>query len=289
MAATAATASHDDDQETIFASALSWFGHFDVQHTVDPLDGVYLHDRAFNPAPAASDWAGDAAEAAAVEPPVGTLRLTVAQLPDRSHVRLFAHFVWNSGLVLAALVDHGRVPVAGRTVIELGAGIAAPSLVAALRGAQRVVATDYPDPAILTNIGANADRNLPDPTARAKVEVRGHLWGSDDLAAEPARFDVVLLADVLWMPEQHAPLLQSCRRLVKPAAAGGRIFLSFGKHTGGEITDAFFALATSPAMGFQARCVNVYRYPTEWGDAKLDDYNETRRTVFTYELWHPNP
>ena len=344
----AAEARRTEDVEDIFHGALGWFGTFDVQHTVDPIDGVYAYERAWDPdlrtwrgasADADAETDTEAASNADVEakaeadaaalpsepssssarpssspaqpssspaqpsssptqplsspaqpllsgPPV--LKLTVAQLPDRTLVRLFAHFVWNAALVLASLVDHGCVAVRGRRVVELGAGTGVPSLVAALQGAEDVVATDYPAPAFLDNLAANVARNIADPAVRARVHVCGHAWGTDvaDLlarGARPGRFDTVLLADVLWLELPHADLLRSCRALVKPRAEGGRIYLAFSKHTGGAVTDSFFARAA--ADGFRVRQVHEYRFATEWGAAtRLDDYNESRRTVYTYEM-----
>ena len=287
-----------DADDAVLVDAARLYGHFDVQHGADPLEGVFTYDRAW-PIDLSSwkakgeDGDGGPADAA---PPEGQLRLTLAQLPDRALVRLFAHYVWNAALVLAALVDHGRVPVRGRRVIELGAGAGLPGVVAALRGAVDVVLTDYPAPYFLDNLTANIERNLPALAAGRHVHVLGHAWGTpvDALLAAgegTARFDAVLLADVLWMPDLHGALLDSCRRLVRPAAEGGRVWLAFGKHTGEHITDAFLALAASPAHGFTVQPLWEYKFATEWGgpETRLDAYNETRRTVYVYLLSHPDP
>jgi predicted nicotinamide N-methyase len=349
----------EEDQEAIFHDALRWFAPFDVQHTVDPFEGVYTYERTWDPdtaayapaqphtdpAPAAAAEAskGEAVAAAkAVESGPAQLRVTVATLADRTLVRLFAHFVWNAALVLTALVDHGAVRVRGRRVVELGAGAGLPSLAAALQGAAAVVVTDYPAPPFLDNLRANVARNLP-PGPRAAVTVLGHAFG-DPVApllaagsggarishadgaghlsaaarppalapeqwpqpgSEPAhmpaplgkraghdeeedddgRFDVVLLADVLWMESLHGPLLASCRALVRPAAQGGRVVLAYGEHTGAGIPHAFLDRAAGAEGGFRVRPVHRYRFPTEWGShTRLDNYNEARRTVYTYQL-----
>jgi len=47
-------------------------------------------------------------------------------------------------------------------VLDLGAGSGLTSIVAALMGAQRVFATDYPEDAILGNLRQNIEANLPE-------------------------------------------------------------------------------------------------------------------------------
>ena len=60
-------------------------------------------------------------------------------------------------------------------VLELGAGAALPSLVAAKSGARKVVVTDYPSPGIIEAIRKNVEHNL-DVDERARVEVLGLDW-----------------------------------------------------------------------------------------------------------------
>ena len=50
----------------------------------------------------------------------------------------FGHFVWPSALVLAELLQHIREQIRGRCVLELGAGVALPGLLAAKLGASKV-------------------------------------------------------------------------------------------------------------------------------------------------------
>ena len=60
------------------------------------------------------------------------------------------------------------------SVLELGAGAAVPSLVAALNGARIVVATDYPDRDLVANMEANAARNV----RTNNIHVRGYVCPS---------------------------------------------------------------------------------------------------------------
>eukprot|EP01045_Picozoa_sp_COSAG04_P017585 COSAG04_NODE_1565_length_6321_cov_5.077306_6_plen_178_part_00 len=119
------------------------------------------------------------------------------------------------------------------TLVELGAGLALPSIVAAKTaqasrrwvhggaGAALVVATDFPDEQLLANIAHNAALNLPPQLLDARFRVRGHLWGSDLsplLALTPQRqgFDIVVLADLVYKSSLHAELLRSMSGLLGP-------------------------------------------------------------------------
>jgi len=54
-----------------------------------------------------------------------------------------------------------HIQVVGDRILELGAGAAVPSMIAALRGASYVLITDYPDKELVENIKYNLSENLP--------------------------------------------------------------------------------------------------------------------------------
>jgi len=103
--------------------------------------------------------------------------------------------VWESALVLAEEVA-GMEP-GGRSLLELGCGLALPAIVASRRGF-RAVASDYEEDA-LEGVRFNADRN-----GAAALETVLLDWRRlpDDLAV----FDVVVAADVLY-EKHHAEAL----------------------------------------------------------------------------------
>src|SRR3954449_9303967 len=96
--------------------------------------------------------------------------------------------LWPSGVALARAVSARGV--GGLRVLELGCGLALPSIVAALGGAE-VLATDW-SPAAIELAAENAARN----GARLETQIVG--WADPAPLVERAPWDVVLASDVLY-------------------------------------------------------------------------------------------
>lgn len=109
--------------------------------------------------------------------------------------------LWPSALALARVVS--ETPLEGKRVIELGCGLALPSIVAALGGAD-VLATDW-SPDALVFAARNAQLN------GAALEVARLAWAKPELP--DGRFDLVLAADVLYERRNVAELLALLPRL----------------------------------------------------------------------------
>src|SRR4051794_14354996 len=128
-----------------------------------------------------------------------------AELPDDGPVEWaplvpYWSVLWRSGVALAREV--AEADLRGRSVIELGCGLALPSLVAARNGAD-VLATDE-DPEALDLVERNARENgLGVRTARVD-------WSS---AGALGPFDLVLASDVLYERPSVAVLLGLLPRL----------------------------------------------------------------------------
>jgi predicted nicotinamide N-methyase len=115
--------------------------------------------------------------------------------------------LWRSGVRLARELD--GMPLRGLRVVELGCGLAVPSIVAARAGAS-VLATDS-DPEALELVERNARSNgVRVKTATADWANPGELLGA-------APFDVVLAADVLYERPSVAQLLSLLPRLAPEA------------------------------------------------------------------------
>jgi predicted nicotinamide N-methyase len=118
--------------------------------------------------------------------------------------------LWPSGVALARAV--AGLDLAGKRVVELGAGLGLPSLAAALAGAD-VLATDWAEDAVAL-LRENAARNA----LRLRVErVR---WDEPEPLLAEAPWDVVLGADLLYERRNADKLLELLPRL------GGEVLLA---------------------------------------------------------------
>lgn len=188
-----------------------------------------------------------------LSPRFGDITLQLADPQGDDNRKLFSHFLWNSGLQLAEFIEgDGDWDVRGKKVLELGAGTGLSGIVAARAGAQEVIITDYPAPEVLANIKTNVTKNVPTakPTtetgAPTSCSVHGHEWGelseSDSFVQEhKGSFDIILVADCLWMPWQHENLMKSISWFLKPT---GKAWVVAGFHTGRAKMSNFFIAET---------------------------------------------
>jgi predicted nicotinamide N-methyase len=135
-----------------------------------------------------------------------------AELPDAGAVEWapiapYWAVLWRSGVALAREV--ATMPLDGLRVVELGCGLALPSLAAARAGAT-VLATDT-DPEALALVTRNASLN------GVSVETLRLDWSEPDALFRAAPFDLLLAADVLYERHSVAPLLTLLPRLAPEA------------------------------------------------------------------------
>lgn len=141
-----------------------------------------------------------------------------------------AHIVWNGSKMISDFFEDDPSRVRGRTVLELGAASGLPCLVAAILGARKVVMTDYPDPDIVSVMQKNIDAcdETVDPRGRiaTAVDAVGFVWGADsepllarlDQEKGGERFDVLILADLLFRHSEHGALVKTIRETLRRAA-----------------------------------------------------------------------
>jgi predicted nicotinamide N-methyase len=151
-----------------------------------------------------------------IDLPSGALHLLqpeeAAELPDAGPVEWapvapYWSVLWRSGVALAGELDGEQLR--GRRVVELGCGLAVPSIAAARAGAA-VLATDACDEAL-----ALAERN-----ARAngvRIETAAVDWAEPGELVGRGPFDLVLAADVLYERAAVATLLSLLPRLATEA------------------------------------------------------------------------
>jgi predicted nicotinamide N-methyase len=151
-----------------------------------------------------------------IELPSGELRVLqpaeAAEIPDDHQVEWaplapYWSVLWRSGVALARELDGEELR--GLRVVELGCGLAVPSIAAARAGAE-VLATDG-DIDALGLVERNAEAN------DVRVETAAVDWGDPDELVERGPFDLVLATDVLYERPGVAMLLELLPRLASVA------------------------------------------------------------------------
>lgn len=160
----------------------------------------------------------------------GELRLLqpreAAELPDEGDtewapVTPYWSVLWRSGVVLADALD--GVELEGRRVVELGCGLAAPSLAAARAGATVLATDDAPE--ALELAARNAEAN------GLSIETERIDWTRPQQLVDRGPFDLVLAADILYERSSVGALLTLLPRLAPqvwlaaPARSAGEAFL----------------------------------------------------------------
>lgn len=175
---------------------------------------------------------------------------------------LWGHLLWNAGKLTTDYLDeHRDTLIAGKTVLELGAAAALPSLVAAF-SAKKVTITDYPDPELITNIEYNVHNGGLGTEIEQKIKVLGYIWGNDvtelldAISDDPARqeavngsaeghvhniertaistpptdaqkYDVIILSDLIFNHSEHKKLIASMDKTLK---SDGKALVVFSPH-----------------------------------------------------------
>ncbi|KAJ1462082.1 putative methyltransferase-domain-containing protein [Pelagophyceae sp. CCMP2097] len=191
---------------------------------------------------------------------------------------------WAAGAPPAGAA-HG---LAGKRVVELGAGLGLPGLAFFRRGAS-VVLTDAPTPASLCCLAANARRALAAPRARrgASVAVRRLAWGAPTLAL--GRFDVVVACDCVYNPIAHSALLQSILDLLSES---GVAIVAFALHGNAKDADvlSFFDAASAVANVFEAGAHQMRLSESMAAQGMVrDDADGRKRAFVRVFLLRPRP
>ena len=162
-------------------------------------------------------------------------------------------------------------------MIEMGAGAALPAIVSALAGAKLVLATDYDSKPIVENMYKNVSENLD---GNSNIKCLGVTWGVTPRekilqASNNNAFDCILLADTLWLGDQHVALLDTLNEVLNEEE--GVVHLTYQHHN--EHAPAFFELATTNVK-YNYEIVQTTKIP--WGGKTLDDFLETENDEEMY-------
>ncbi|KAI9637299.1 uncharacterized protein MKK02DRAFT_15554, partial [Dioszegia hungarica] len=125
--------------------------------------------------------------------------------PAELYTTLQANHVWLASVFLADKIALGSINVDECRVAELGAGAGLPGIMACISGAE-VISSDWDTPTV---IGAIKE-NFGGACKEGKWAVVGHTWGTPVapllralLSGGERRFDILFLADTLWVTDAH--------------------------------------------------------------------------------------
>lgn len=159
-----------------------------------------------------------------------------------------------------------------------------------MHGAKQVVVTDYPDADLIANLEHNitANREHLQISGHPNIIAEGYLWGAPPakltthLPAASQRFDLLVLADILFNHSQHEALLSTVQQTLSTSVdAQALVFFTPYRPWLYDKDMAFFDLAR--AGGFVVEKVleevmDAVMFPEDRGDEML------RRKVFGYAL-----
>ncbi|KAM4062922.1 lysine methyltransferase [Hirsutella rhossiliensis] len=194
-----------------------------------------------------------------------------------------AHHLWNGAKFVADYLEEEPARVRGKAVLELGAAAGLPSLVAGILGARKVVMTDFPDPELVENMQKNIDECdgtvEPQGLIGRTVNAAGFVWGADPVPLlarlpvddeedggetrsgdkdedeyEDGKFDVVVLADLLFRHSEHGALVKTIKETMRPGrASAAYVFFTSYRPWKQELDMGFFDVAR--AAGLEAEQV----------------------------------
>ncbi|XP_003217233.1 histone-arginine methyltransferase METTL23 [Anolis carolinensis] len=123
----------------------------------------------------------------------------------------YGMYVWPCAVVLAQYIWFHRRLVCGKNVLELGAGVSLPGIVAAKCGAKMTLSDNAEFPQCLDNCRRSCQMNN-----LASVSVTGITWGhiSPSLLAL-SLVDIIVASDVFFEPEDFEDILSTVHYLMR--------------------------------------------------------------------------
>ena len=210
---------------------------------------------------------------------------------------LYVDDVWPGCKLLSRYIDENALCAGKKNVVELGAGCALPSVVAAVAGANLVVATDYPAPGVIDTIrdvfvANQLDVNSSPSSLACTCTPHALEWGNVThekevlslLPGSKSGYDLCLVAEPLWQDTFpcHSELAHSISAMV--GNEGGYALLSFC-HRPNNIhvpeRDLSFFQTAREKHGLQSECIMSIK--GEYSDVQVTD--GTRIDVHLYKLW----
>lgn len=186
-----------------------------------------------------------------------TRSVSSVQSKETAANELFADNLWPGCFVMADILATNPRICVGKNVLELGAGCALPSVVAGVLNSNIVVATDYPEQSVIDNMSEVLQINHI-----KQGRAMSHKWGDavEELThcIEGKKFDVLLLAEVLWKDTYplHELLLQSVSKLLnKDGGIAIMTFVHRETDTHKAAHDLEFFVRAEGMFGLKSKCM----------------------------------
>ena len=228
-------------------------------------------------------------------PEYGPTELKLALV--KKHHSLWAEYIYNAARILADMIDNEIVFCKGKSCLELGAGAGLPGVLAALKGASITVISDYgsnADKSLLTAIEMNIDYvNSFFPSTQTNPYIltgMPYIFGSslDDILAitNNTKFDIILLADLIFNRSEHKKLLWTVKQALKPQT--GVAWVTFSHHDPKKksLDMNFFELAKSE-FNMNVTEVGMEKRPS-YPFVENDGLDDQRGEIHIYKLAIPS-
>jgi len=135
--------------------------------------------------------------------------------PGEKANRRVGYRLWGAGVVLAEFIRKKKLDVLNRKILEVGAGLGVPGIIASMRefSASKCVLTDF-HPRIVENLKYNIDLNREELIN--DVDARNLDWECIGKTNEEDRFDLILGADVVCEENDCRLLARVFQSFLKP-------------------------------------------------------------------------
>ncbi|KAF8609776.1 hypothetical protein BDV93DRAFT_518529 [Ceratobasidium sp. AG-I] len=185
----------------------------------------------------------------------GSLTLMVAAKEGKA-TTLLADALFSPSLFLAEQIQLGSLNLKGKTVLELGSGVALPLLLASTLDTHpsTITLSDYPDESILGNLRQNVSANQPLVQPGCQLKTIGYAWGTDVtpllsvLLPDELRYDTLVLSDLLHFDSSHSDILSTVTQTLFRSSSA-RVYVAAGLYTHEPVRDAF--LKAGEAVGLE--------------------------------------
>eukprot|EP01041_Mallomonas_annulata_P011587 gene11587-24249_t len=203
--------------------------------------------------------------------------------------------LWDGSVVLAKFLEKNRHLVEGKRVLELGAGT---GIADNLRGNVQRNFFDWDQTTTTTSTATTttattttATKTTTSDATHASITVRALDWSDASTYPSVGTFDVILAADVVWLEQLVAPLVQTIKSIMGDNNSDDNnntncIFLISMQTRSQQTEDLFFSMITSQESktGSRAAIINMTKvgeedYHEDFRSPKISIYRGEKRII----------